>query len=128
MQTVNDLALVIGRMLLAAIFVQSGFGKIAGYAGAAAYMESAGVPGILLPLVILVEFGGGLAIVLGWQTRWAALALAGFSILSALLFHLQPGDRMQMINFMKNLSIAGGFLALMVAGAGRFSLDARGGR
>lgn len=113
----------VGRVLLSAIFIQAGIGKIAGYAGTAQYMESQGVPGILLPLVILVELGGGLAILAGWQTRWVSLALAGFCIASAVLFHLDPGNKAQMINFMKNVAMAGGFLVLAAAGPGAFALD-----
>lgn len=113
-----------GRMLIAAIFVSAGWSKIGGYAGTLAYMESAGVPGALLPLVIAVELGGGLAIVLGLFTRLAALGLAGFSIVSAALFHADA-DPMQQIMFMKNVAMAGGFLFLVARGAGRYSLDAR---
>lgn len=115
----------IGRVLLSFMYVQSGFGKIAGYAGTAQYMESKGVPGLLLPLVIAVEILAGLAVIVGWQTRWACYALAGFTVLAALLFHWVPDDRMQMINFMKNFAIAGGFLVLAAAGPGAFALDNR---
>ncbi|MCA0422722.1 MAG: DoxX family protein, partial [Proteobacteria bacterium] len=85
----------------------------------------AGVPGALLPLVILTELGGGLAILLGWQTRLIAVLLAGFTVLTALMFHNDWSQQSQQINFLKNLSIAGGFLALFAAGAGRFSVDGR---
>ncbi|MDF2367605.1 DoxX family protein, partial [Sneathiella sp.] len=114
-----------GRIFIAILFVPAGFAKITGYSGTAGYMESVGVPGILLPLVILVELGGGLAILAGWQTRIVAFLLAGFCLVSALLFHLQPGDQMQMILFMKNIAIAGGFLFLVANGAGAYSLDRR---
>jgi putative oxidoreductase len=113
-----------GRLLLAQIFIIAGFGKIAGYAGTAAYMASKGVPGALLPLVILLELGGGLAIAAGFQTRLVALALAGFSVVSAVIFHFEPGNQGQMINFMKNLSMAGGFLVLAQVGAPWLSIDA----
>lgn len=116
---------VVARVLLAHIFVMAGMNKIVGYAGTQGYMESMGVPGMLLPLVILVEVGAGLAIIIGWQTRLAAFALAGFTILSALIFHNNLGDQMQMIMFMKNLAIAGGLLLLAEHGAGAFSLDNR---
>lgn len=124
----NAGALLVARILLSAIFIQAGFSKIGGYAGAQGYIQSAGVPGILLPLVILLELGGGLAILVGFKTRWMALALGAFCIASALLFHMNFGDRVQAINFMKNLSMAGGFLALYAAGAGKFSWDGRGSR
>jgi putative oxidoreductase len=83
------------------------------------------VPGVLLPLVILVELGGGLLVLVGLWTRYAAIALAGFCVLAALFFHYHPEDQMQMINFMKNLTIAGGFLVLAGAGPGALALDNR---
>ena len=125
---VQTLAAPLGRILLALIFVTSGFGKISGYAGTQQYMEAMGVPGALLPLVIALEILGGLAVMLGWHTRIAAFLLAGFSLLSALLFHFDFSDQMQMIMFMKNLSIAGGFLLIVAFGAGAYSLDKRAGR
>ena len=121
----QNVALVIGRLLLSIIFILAGIQKITGYGGTVGYMEAMGVPGILLPLVILVEVVGGLAILFGFQTRIAALLLGGFSVLAALLFHFQPSDQIQMIMLMKNFAIAGGFLALFVAGPGSFSIDAR---
>ena len=127
MNALQTLAAPAGRILISLIFIQSGWGKIAGYAGTQAYMESAGVPGILLPLVIAVELLGGLAVLLGWQARIAAFLLAGFTLLSALLFHLDFGDQGQTIQFMKNLAIAGGFLLIVAHGAGAWSLDARKG-
>lgn len=111
------------RVLMAQIFIISGFSKITGYAGTQQYMASQGVPAFLLPLVILTELGGGVLLVLGWKTRWVALALAGFTLLAALLFHLKPGDQMQMISFMKNLAIAGGLLLFVRYGAGAPALD-----
>ena len=115
--------ILIGRVLLSIIFIQSGWSKIVGYAGTVEHMEAAGVPGALLPLVILTELGGGLLVVLGLFTRWAALALAGFCLLAGYLFHYQPGDMMQMINFMKNVSIAGGVTMVLALGAGACSID-----
>jgi len=116
---------LVGRVLLSIIFITSGFSKITGYAGTAAYMEQNGVPGALLPLVILTELGGGLCIVTGLFTRYVAIALAGFCVLTGYFFHYQPGDQMQMINFMKNIAIAGGFLLLAGAGPGALALDNR---
>ncbi len=113
-----------GRLLIAYIFVVAGWGKIAGYAGTAAYMESQGIPGALLPLVIATELGGGLLVAVGFQTRIAAFLLAGFSIVSAVLFHYNPADQGQMISFMKNLAMAGGFLFIVANGPGAWSLDA----
>ena len=115
----------VGRVLLASIFFMSGLTKITSYAGTQGYMDAMGVPGMLLPLVIALEVIGGLAIMLGWKTRLTAFALAGFSILSALLFHADFGDQMQMIMFMKNIAIAGGFLMLVAQGPGAYALDNR---
>lgn len=114
---------VAGRILLAHIFVISGYGKIAGYAGTQAYMASKGVPGELLPLVILVELGGGLALVVGFMTRWAALGLAVFCVASGLMFHWNLGDQGETINLMKNFAMAGGFLLLAQMGAPYLSID-----
>ena len=97
----------------------------AGYAATQGYMDAMGVPGALLPLVIVLEIGGGLALVAGLLTRWAALGLAAFSIASALLFHNNFGDQTQMIMFMKNVAMAGGLLLLYVHGAGAYSIDAK---
>ena len=116
---------VAGRALLAQVFVISGLGKIAGYAGTQAYMASAGVPGALLPLVIILELAGGLALLIGFKTRWAALALAAFSIVSAAIFHSNLGDQMQMVMFLKNLALAGGLLVLAQAGALAPAVEAR---
>lgn len=118
---------LLGRFLIALIFIGAGYSKIGGYEGTAAYMTSMGVPGALLPLVIAAELGGGLLVLAGLFTRFAALALAGFSVISAVLFHGNVADPMQQILFMKNLAMAGGFLFLVANGAGRFSLDRRFG-
>lgn len=126
MKPLFDLFELGGRVFIAMIFVVAGYGKLgAGYAGTAGYMESVGVPGMLLPLVIALELGGGLLIIAGFQTRIAAFLLAGFSLLSALLFHTDFADPMQSILFMKNIAIAGGFLFLVVHGAGKFSVDGK---
>lgn len=119
----RDAALLVGRVLLAVMFILAGWSKIGGYAGTQGYMAKMGVPGALLPLVILTELGGGLAILAGFQTRLVAILLGGFTVLAGLLFHYQPADQMQMILFMKNLAITGGFAALFAAGPGRFSID-----
>ena len=116
---------LMGRFLIAAIFISAGYSKIGGFEGTQQYMDAMGVPGSLLPLVIAAELGGGLLIVAGLFTRYTALALAGFSLLSAFLFHGNISDSSQYIQFMKNLAIAGGFLFLVGRGAGKFSLDRR---
>ena len=119
-----DASELLGRVLISAIFIVAGWGKIAGYAGTQGYMESMGVPGMLLPLVIATELGGGLLVLFGLWTRVAAFAVGGFSALSAILFHANFGDQTQQILFMKNFAMAGGFLFLVAHGAGRFSIDA----
>ena len=125
MKQIQSIAAPAGRILISLMFVTSGFSKISGYTATQGYMEAMGVPGALLPLVIAVELLGGLAVMLGWHTRIAAFLLAGFSLLSALLFHANFGDQMQMIMFMKNISIAGGFLMIVSLGGGAFALDNR---
>ena len=125
MNTLQSIAAPVARIMISLIFVTSGFSKISGYAGTQSYMEAMGVPGAILPLVIAVELLGGLAVMLGWHTRIAAFLLAGFSLLSALLFHANFGDQMQMIMFMKNVAIAGGFLMIVAQGGGAFALDNR---
>jgi putative oxidoreductase len=91
-------------------------------------MASVGVPGALLPLVIATELLGAIAIIIGWHTRIVAFALAGFTLLSAILFHNDFANQIQMIMFLKNVSIAGGFLLLVAHGAGAYSLDRRAAR
>ncbi|RKG52142.1 DoxX family protein [Acinetobacter cumulans] len=117
---VSALSSVIGRALLAFIFIIAGWGKLTAYQATQGYMEAMGVPGGLLPLTILMELGGGIAILLGLQTRLVALGLAGFSIVTALIFHSGAEDS---INLMKNLAMAGGFIFLALHGAGKISLD-----
>ncbi len=119
----NNALSLAGRILLSLIFILSGWSKIGGYEATQGYMASMGVPGQLLPLVILLELAGGLAIAFGVFTRWTALALAAFSVVSALIFHNQLGDQAQFINFFKNLAMAGGFLILAANGPGALSLD-----
>lgn len=120
----NATASLLGRLGLSLIFITSGWGKIAGYAATQGYMEAMGVPGGLLPLVIALEVGGGLAILAGGFTRSFAAALAAFSLASAALFHGNLGDGDQAIHFWKNVAMAGGFLMLVANGPGALSLDA----
>ncbi|GGA14127.1 DoxX family protein [Dyella caseinilytica] len=121
----SDTAELGGRVLLSSLFVLSGLSKITAYAATMAYMSSLGVPNVLLPAVIATELLGGLAIAFGWKTRVAAFLLAGFSLLTALVAHTNFADQIQMIMFLKNVSIAGGFLLLTARGAGRISLDSK---
>jgi putative oxidoreductase len=105
------------------IFLMAGISKITGYAGTEAYMASAGVPGLLLPLVIALEILGAVALIIGYRTRLAAFLLAGFTLVSALLFHNMFADPSQSIMFMKNLAMAGGLLLLVANGPGVVSVD-----
>jgi putative oxidoreductase len=112
---------LLARAMLAYIFIVEGVGKIAGYAGVVDYMQAHGVDGRLLPLVILTELGGGLLVLFGLKTRWAAIALCGFCLLTALFFHSSAD---QAIQLQKNIAMAGGFLTLALLGPGAWSLDA----
>jgi putative oxidoreductase len=125
LNTIEKWIELVGRVLLAILFVTSGVGKIGAYSGTAAYMSGAGVPGALLPLVIVLEVLGAAAIMIGWQTRFVAALLAGFTLLSAAVFHNNFADQIQSVMFLKNLAIAGGFLLLVARGAGPLSLDRR---
>ena len=133
MKTINQLIISnsnyvvpAGRVLIAFMFVMSGLNKMNNYSNTAGWMDAMGVPGSLLPLVIVLEVLGGAAIMIGWQTRIAAILFAAFSVMSAAIFHADFSDQNQMIHFMKNVSIAGGFLFLIVHGAGTYSMDNRG--
>jgi len=117
---------LLGRILLSFMFLQSGINKIGGYKATLGYMESKGVPGMLLPFVILLEITGAIATIVGWQARLFALALAGFCILAAMFFHMDFSNQTQTIMFMKDLSIAGGFLMIFAHGAGDLSLGKKG--
>lgn len=122
----NRLALL-GRILLAAIFVLSGIGKVAAPVGTIAYIGASGLP--LAPLAfagaVAVELGGGIALILGYRTRLVAATLAAFSALTAIAFHADFADQNQMIHFLKNVAMAGGLLQVVAFGGGRFSLDGR---
>jgi putative oxidoreductase len=114
----------LGRLLLGAFFLLAGINKLSGdIAGLAGYIESGGLPGVLAWPTIVFEIAVGAALILGWQTRIAALAGAAFCVATAVLYHYNPADQMQMISFMKNIAIAGGFLALFGGGPGALALD-----
>lgn len=132
MTQVTQYAAPLARLLLSFMFILSGFRKISGYAGTQQYMEAMGVPGELLSLVILVEVAGGIALLVGWQARTVAFLLAGFSVLTGVIFHLVPSFGMEgmdarnaVLHFQKNMAIAGGMLMVVALGPGRFSLSAR---
>jgi len=118
-----------GRILLALIFIMAGFNKIGGFAGTAGYIASKGLPmsEVLAILTIIVELGGGIMLLVGWNARWAAAILAGFCVLAAIIFHAPwaaeaAAKQVQTIMFMKNLAIAGGMLQVVAFGSGPFSL------
>ena len=121
-----------GRILLALIFVMSGYEKLGSFAGTAGYMAKAGIPftEAALVIAIIIELGGGILLILGWKTCWAALAIFVFVILATLTFHnfwaVEAAQvQMQQIHFMKNLCILGGLLYVMAFGAGPLSIDNR---
>ena len=125
MQTLTPYFNTVGRVLISAIFLLSGISKVSAYAATQGYMAAMGLPGEILPLVIAFEIGASVAIIIGFQTRLVALALVGFSLVTAVLFHGELGDQMQFIMFMKNVAIAGGFLFLAANGPGALALDNR---
>jgi putative oxidoreductase len=125
MNTLSNFSAPTGRLLLAMMFFMSGLSKIGNYAGTQGYMEAMGVSGSLLPLVIAIEVLGALAIIVGWKTKFIAIGLAGFSVLAAVLFHADFSNQVEMTNFMKNVTIAGGFLLLVAHGPGAYALDNR---
>ena len=127
MPPIEKFAAPIGRLFIALIFVMSGLNQRGIESGVAGWMEAMGVPGALLPLVIALEVLGGLAVIIGWKTRYAALLLSGFCLLSALVFHANIAEQNEMMHFMKNLALSGGFLFLVAHGGGNYALDNRAG-
>lgn len=125
MSAVQTYAHPAGRILLALVFIVAGLGKLGDVQGFAGYMASGGLPAILAWPAILFEILVGLALLVGFQTRLAALALAAFSVVTAVMYHFVPADQLQMAIFLKNLAMAGGYLLLVVHGAGALSLDNR---
>ena len=125
----NNLALLVARIFLAILFIVSGLGILADPSGFAGYMGFVGLPfpTLVAWIVIALKVIGGLAILVGFQTRYAAYAIAAFTVGSAFLGHMDFSDQMEMTAFMKNFAFAGGFLALSVAVPGAWSLDARRG-
>lgn len=125
----NNLLLLIARILLAVIFVLAGAMKFTDLSGTAAYIGSVGLPfpAILAPLAAVFEVAGGIAILAGFQTRYTAYLMALFCVVTGVLFHFDPADQIQFTMFLKNLAMAGGFLALANIGAGEYSIDERRG-
>ena len=130
MNVQKDWAALLGRILLAGTFVFSGFLKITGFEDTVGYIadKALPLPQVLAVIAILIECVGGLAIIAGWKTRWAAVAFIVFLIVITPIFHgywASPPDQMmeQQINFMKNVSILGGMLLLLALGPGRYSVD-----
>ncbi|MCW8963457.1 MAG: DoxX family protein [Gammaproteobacteria bacterium] len=119
----RNIELLIGRILLAHIFILAGLGKIGAYAATQGYMDTMGVPGALLPAVITLQVGGGIALAAGLFTRYTAWALAAFCVISAIIFHNNFADQAQMILFMKNLAMSGGLMVIAAASAGSISID-----
>ena len=126
----QDTVALVARILLAAMFIISGFGKITGFDGTAGYIASKGLPmpQVVAALTIALELGGGLMLAAGFKARWAALALGVFSVLAAVIFHnfwaAEAAQKMgQQINFLKNITIAGGMLMVFAFGPGRLSVD-----
>ncbi len=111
------------RVLMAIIFIISGINKIGAFEATQGYMNSVGVPGILLAPTIAFEVSAGILLVIGFRTREIALLLGGFSFITAVVFHMDFGNQSQMLHFMKNLAMTGGFLMLAKFGAPGFSLD-----
>ena len=126
----QDTLALIGRILVAYLFIPAGFGKLMGFGGTVGYITSAGLPlpEVAAAIAIIIELGRGIALLLGFKTRWTALVMAIFTVVTALFFHKywsapDAMKMMQQINFNKNMAIAGGLLALAAFGAGRFSID-----
>ena len=123
----NQLISIASRLLMALIFIISGWGKLTAFSASEGYLSSMGIPlaGLVTPLVILVELGGGLALLAGFKMRWVAGVLAAFTVGTALIAHNNLADQGQSIHFLKNLAIAGGLLLFVKYGAGQASVDER---
>tara|TARA_Y100001949_G_C15837892_1_gene264950 strand:- start:164 stop:535 length:372 start_codon:yes stop_codon:yes gene_type:complete len=119
----NNILNLIGRILISSVFLISGFNKINQYDGTIEWMESFGVPGILIIPAILLEIIGSLMIIIGYKTRVIATLFSIFCITLAIIFHNDFSNQMQLVSFLKNLGLAGGFLFLVVSGPGKISLD-----
>jgi putative oxidoreductase len=123
MNSINTYAPLVSRILIAVLFLLAGLGKLADVPGFTGYLQSGGLPGFLAWPAILFEIAVGVLLVIGFQTRWVGLAGAAFCVVSAALYHNNFADQTQMVMFLKNLAIAGGFLLLAANGPGKFALD-----
>lgn len=125
-----SIAVAVGRVMIAAIFLASGFGKLTDPAGTIGYISSAGLPlpELAYATAVAVELLGGVLLVIGYRTRIAAWALAGFTVAAAFGFHLQFADQNQFLHFFKNMAMAGGLVQVAAFGAGALSVDGRGAR
>ena len=121
---------LLGRILIGAPFVMSGLGKLAAYSATVGYIAAMGlpVPPLAFLVSVLIELGGGLLLLSGYRVRLVSVVMAVFCVVTALVFHHNFADQNQMINFLKNVMMAGGLLQITWFGAGAFSLDARSGR
>ena len=116
---------LIGRIFISLIFLVAGIGKILNYEGTIGYMESFGVPGSLLIPAIIIEILFPLLVIVGYKTKFSAIILALFALLLAVIFHTDFSNQMQLMSFLKNFAIAGGFLIIFIRGAGKYSIDQR---
>jgi putative oxidoreductase len=133
-ETTDSSVLLVARCLVAALFLWSGIGQVAGYDETAIFMTRPGLVGNLLPVAVFVELpvavfvelAGAILLIVGYRMRFTCLVLAGFCVVTALLFHANFADKDQLFHFLKNAAIAGGLLALYVSGPGRISFDGPG--
>ena len=125
MEKITTYVPLVARILIGLLFLVAGVGKLGDVAGFTGFLTSGGLPAFLAWPTIALEILGGVALIVGFQTRIFAVLLAGFTLLAALLYHFQPADQMQMTMFLKNLAIAGGLFLLFANGAGAMAVDKR---
>jgi putative oxidoreductase len=125
LESQSDLALLVGRLFYSSLFVLFGYFKLMAYSGTVTYMAAKGLPApsLFAVLAVVFELGGGILMLVGYQTRLVALALALYTLVAALIAHTNFADTNQLIHFMKNMAIVGGSLAFFASGAGAYSLD-----
>ena len=116
---------LVGRIFISLIFLLAGVGKIFNYEGTIGYMESYGIPGYLLISAIVIEILFPLLVIIGYKTKFSAMILSLFAILLAIIFHTDFSNQMQLMSFLKNFAITGGFLIIFIRGAGKYSIDQR---